>query len=169
MTAWPWLGPPQPARRPFPQDSKGSLAFQVSRSLPVLHLKPGETILAPKALPETLVSPAIMARYDQGKEGLLGCASRHLGLFPGLRLSTCPKAAASQRIVARELVGRKPRQHLPMEFPEPAPWDPGTRVPAHLPVVLTALAEEHLVCQDSHTPALPTNPEISKPQWGLFL
>ncbi|XP_065781785.1 ribonuclease P protein subunit p29 isoform X2 [Muntiacus reevesi] len=87
----------------------------------------------------------------------------------GLGPSTCPKAAASQRIAAREAVGRKPRQRLPLEFPEPAPWDPGKRVPAHLPVVLTALAEEHLVCQDSHTPTLPTNPEISKPQWGLFL
>ena len=96
MTGWPWLWLPQPTRRPFLQISKGSLAFRVSRSLPPLHLKPAETVLAPKALPETLVSPAAVARYNQGKEGLLGCASRHLGLFPGLGPSTCPKASASQ-------------------------------------------------------------------------
>lgn len=150
MTGWPWLWPPQPTHWRFPQDSKGSLAFRVSRSLPIVHVKPTKTILAPRALPETLVSPATMARHDQGKEGLLGCASRHLGLFPGLGPSTCPKAAASQKIIARELVGRKPRQRLPLEFPEPVPWDPGRQVPPRLSVVLTTLAEERLACQDSH-------------------
>lgn len=166
MTGWPWLWLPQPTHWRFPQDSKGSLAFRVSRSLPIVRVKPTKTILAPWALPETLVSPATMARHDQGKGGWLGCASRHLGLFPGLGPSTCPKAAASQKIIARELVGRKPRQRLPLEFPEPAPWDPGRRVPARLSVVLTTLAEKRLACQDSHPPALPTNPETSKPQGG---
>lgn len=168
MTGWPWLWPPQPTRRPFLQGSKGSLAFRVSRSLPPLHLKPAETVLAPKALPETLVSPAAVARYDQGKEG---CLAVPLDTWVCFQDWDPPPAQRllPPRIVAREVVGRKPQQHLPLEFPEPTPWDPGKRVPTHLPVVLTALAEEHLVCQDSHTPTLPTNPEISKPQWGLFL
>ena len=168
MTGWPWLWPPQPTRRPFLQGSKGSLAFRVSRSLPPLHLKPAETVLAPKALPETLVSPAAVARYDQGKEGLLGCASRHLGLFPGLGPSTCPKAAASQDCSQR---GSR----------EEATAAPAPGVPrAH--ALGSREASPHSSARCAHRsgrgapglsgfphPTLPTNPEISKPQWGLFL
>lgn len=168
MTGWPWLWPPSQLIGAS-QDSKGSLAFESADPCLSTCQAYKDHPKSTGALPETLVSPATMARHDQGKEGLLAVLPDTRVLFPGLGPSTCPKAAASQKIIARELVGRKPRQRLLPGVPRArAPGIPGGKSPSP-------------VCRAHHSgrgapglpgfppPALPTNPETSKNHRGLLL